>query len=50
MEYVSITKSNLHLLDVESGANGADRRSSRRQVAYEDAKFAPDGTLWVTVR
>lgn len=46
-EYVSITKSNLHLLDVERGGL-TPIGDHRRDVAYGGAQFAPDGTLWVT--
>jgi len=46
-EYVSVTKSNLHLLDV------ATRRMTpigdhSKAIAYGGAQFAPNGTLWVT--
>lgn len=47
LEYRSITKSNLHLLDVASGKLTAIGDHSR-PIAYGDAAFAPDGTLWVT--
>ncbi|HET7203249.1 MAG TPA: prolyl oligopeptidase family serine peptidase [Steroidobacteraceae bacterium] len=46
-EYVSITKSNLWLLDLESGAL-TPLGDHRKPVAYGSAQFAPDGTLWVT--
>ena len=46
-EYISITKSNLHLLDVASGRMTPIGDHSR-PVAYGGAQFAPDGTLWVT--
>ncbi|HET9693044.1 MAG TPA: prolyl oligopeptidase family serine peptidase [Steroidobacteraceae bacterium] len=47
MEYVSITKSNLWLLDLDSGALAAIG-DHRKPIAYGSAQFAPDGTLWVT--
>lgn len=47
LEYVSITKTNLHLLDLESGTL-RPIGDHRRQIAYGKARFAPDGTLWVT--
>lgn len=46
-EYVSITKSNLHLLDLASGKLTPIGDHSRT-IAYGQAEFAPDGTLWVT--
>ena len=46
-EYVSVTKSNLHLLDVASGRLTPIGDHSKA-VAYGGAQFAPDGTLWVT--
>ena len=46
-EYVSITKSNLHLLDVASGRMTPIGDHSK-PIAYGGALFAPDGTLWVT--
>jgi len=47
IEYISVTKSNLHLLDVASGRLTPIGDHSR-SIAYGDAQFAPDGTLWVT--
>jgi dipeptidyl aminopeptidase/acylaminoacyl peptidase len=47
MEYVSVTKSNLWLLDVASGAL-RPVGDHRKAIAYGGALFAPDGTLWVT--
>jgi dipeptidyl aminopeptidase/acylaminoacyl peptidase len=47
IEYLSVTKTNLHLLDVASGQLTAIGDHSR-PIAYGDAAFAPDGTLWVT--
>ncbi len=46
-EYVSVTKSNLHLLDVASGRLSPIGDHSKT-IAYGGAQFAPDGTLWVT--
>jgi len=47
LEYVSITKSNLYLLDVASGKL-TPLGDHRKRIAYGDAMFAPDGALWVT--
>jgi dipeptidyl aminopeptidase/acylaminoacyl peptidase len=46
-EYLSITKSNLHLLDLQSGRM-TPIGDHTRSVAYGGAQFAPDGTLWAT--
>ena len=46
-EYVSVTKSNLHLLDVASGRLTPIGDHSKA-IAYGGTQFAPDGTLWVT--
>ena len=46
-EYISITKSNLHLLDLQTGRMTPIGDHSR-DVAYGGAGFAPDGTLWAT--
>ena len=46
-EYISVTKSNLHLLDVASGRMTPIGDHSKA-IAYGGAQFAPDGTLWVT--
>jgi dipeptidyl aminopeptidase/acylaminoacyl peptidase len=46
-EYVSITKTNLHLLDLASGTL-TPIGDHKKAIAYGDAEFAPDGTLWVT--
>ena len=46
-EYLSITKSNLHLLDLQSGRM-TPIGDHARDVAYGGAQYAPDGTLWVT--
>ena len=47
IEYIQITKSNLHLLDLASGRLTAIGDHSQ-PIAYGDAEFAPDGTLWAT--
>ena len=47
IEYVSITKSNLFMLDLASGAM-TPLGDHRKTISYGDAEFAPDGTLWVT--
>jgi dipeptidyl aminopeptidase/acylaminoacyl peptidase len=47
IEYISITKSNLYLLDLVSGVL-RPIGDPRKEIAYLNAKFAPDGTLWVT--
>ena len=47
IEYVSITKSNLFMLDLASGAM-TPVGDHRQTISYGDAEFAPDGTLWVT--
>jgi dipeptidyl aminopeptidase/acylaminoacyl peptidase len=46
-EFVSITKSNLYLLDLASGKL-RPLGDHRKEIAYGYAQFAPDGTLWVT--
>jgi dipeptidyl aminopeptidase/acylaminoacyl peptidase len=45
-QYLSVTKSNLHLLDIESRRMTPIGDHSK-PVAYADAQFAPDGSLWV---
>jgi dipeptidyl aminopeptidase/acylaminoacyl peptidase len=47
LEYVAITKSNLWLLDLESGTM-QPIGDHARPVSYGNGRFAPDGTLWVT--
>ncbi|WP_420144229.1 S9 family peptidase [Sphingobium sp.] len=47
VEYQSITKSNLWLLDFASGKL-APLGDHRKAIAYGGADFAADGTLWVT--
>lgn len=46
-QYISVTKSNLHLLDLATGRMTPIGDHSR-DIAYGAAQFAPDGTLWVT--
>ena len=46
-QYLSATKSNLHLLDLASGRMTPIGDHSK-DVAFGSAQFAPDGTLWVT--
>jgi dipeptidyl aminopeptidase/acylaminoacyl peptidase len=46
-EYVSVTKSNLWLLELGTGAL-KPVGDHRKTIAYGEANFAPDGTLWVT--
>ncbi len=45
--YQSVTKSDLYLLDIASGALSPIGDHSKT-IAYGGALFAPDGTLWVT--
>lgn len=47
LEYVSITKTNLHLLDLASGKM-TPIGDHRKQIAYGAAEFDRDGTLWAT--
>jgi len=47
VEYLQITKSNLHMLDVVNGGL-TPIGDHTREIAYGGAQFAPDGTLWVT--
>jgi dipeptidyl aminopeptidase/acylaminoacyl peptidase len=47
IEYLQITKSNLHLVDLAGGAMTPIGDHSR-EIAYGGAEFASDGTLWVT--
>jgi dipeptidyl aminopeptidase/acylaminoacyl peptidase len=46
-EYVSVTKSNLHLIDLASGKM-TPIGDHAQAIAYGGAQFAPDGALWVT--
>ena len=46
-QYISVTKSNLYLLDLATGRMTPIGDHSR-DIAYGGAEFAPDGTLWVT--
>ncbi|HYJ51831.1 MAG TPA: prolyl oligopeptidase family serine peptidase [Allosphingosinicella sp.] len=45
--YISVTKSNLYLMDLANGAM-TPIGDHTRDIAYGGAGFAPDGTLWVT--
>jgi dipeptidyl aminopeptidase/acylaminoacyl peptidase len=47
IERISITKSNLWLLDLATNAL-TPIGDHRKTVAYEVARYAPDGSLWVT--
>jgi dipeptidyl aminopeptidase/acylaminoacyl peptidase len=47
LEYVSITKSNLYVLDLTSSAL-TPVGNHRKAISIGDARFANDGTLWVT--
>jgi dipeptidyl aminopeptidase/acylaminoacyl peptidase len=47
LNYLSITDSDPYLLDVATGRMTPIGDVSR-QIAYNEAEFAPDGTLWVT--
>jgi dipeptidyl aminopeptidase/acylaminoacyl peptidase len=47
LEYVSIAKSNLYVLDLNTGVLDPVG-DLNRNVVYGDAQFAPDGKLWVT--
>jgi dipeptidyl aminopeptidase/acylaminoacyl peptidase len=47
LEYVSITKSNLYMLDLASGRM-TPVGDHRKDIAWGGAEYAPDGTLWVT--
>jgi dipeptidyl aminopeptidase/acylaminoacyl peptidase len=46
LEYRSVTKSNLHLLDLASGRM-TPIGDHGKPISYADAQFAPDGSLWV---
>jgi dipeptidyl aminopeptidase/acylaminoacyl peptidase len=47
VNYISVTKTNLFLLDLASG-HMTPIGDQSRDIAYGAAAFAPDGTLWVT--
>ncbi len=47
VQYIQVTKSNLHALDLASGRMTPIGDHSL-PIAYGGARFAPDGTLWVT--
>lgn len=46
-EYISVQKSNLYNLDLATGAM-TPIGDHAKAIAYGDADYAPDGTLWVT--
>ncbi|HEX4848171.1 MAG TPA: prolyl oligopeptidase family serine peptidase, partial [Novosphingobium sp.] len=45
--YISVTKTNLYWLDLETGAM-TPIGDHKKAIAYGGGSFAPDGTLWVT--
>ena len=47
IQYISVTKSNLHLLDLATNKL-TPLGDHSKDVSYSGAEFAPDGTLWVT--
>jgi dipeptidyl aminopeptidase/acylaminoacyl peptidase len=47
VQYLQVTKSNLHLLDLASGRM-TPIGDHGKPISYGGAQFAPDGTLWVT--
>jgi len=47
VDYISVTKVNLFLLDLASGRMTPIGDQSR-DIAYGSSQFAPDGSLWVT--
>ncbi len=47
VQYISVTKSNLNLLDLATNTL-APLGDHAKDVSYGGAEFAPDGTLWVT--
>ncbi|WP_083811576.1 S9 family peptidase [Asticcacaulis biprosthecium] len=46
-EYLSVTKSNLYVLDIASGVM-TPIGDLKKDISYGGAEFAPDGKLWVT--
>jgi dipeptidyl aminopeptidase/acylaminoacyl peptidase len=46
-QYLSINKTDLFLMDVDSGAM-RPLGDHRKAIAYSDARFAKDGVLWAT--
>lgn len=46
-QYLSVNKTNLYLMTVATGRM-TPIGDPAQPIAYGDAKFAPDGTLWVT--
>jgi dipeptidyl aminopeptidase/acylaminoacyl peptidase len=47
VKYISVTRSNLYLVDLASGRMTPVGDQSR-DIAYGGGEFAPDGTLWIT--
>jgi dipeptidyl aminopeptidase/acylaminoacyl peptidase len=47
IEYISVTKSNLYMLDLASGQL-TPVGDHKRDIAWGGAEYAPDGTLWAT--
>ena len=47
IEYISITKSNPYLLDL-AGGRLTPIGDHKKDIAYGNVAFAPDGTLWAT--
>jgi dipeptidyl aminopeptidase/acylaminoacyl peptidase len=47
IKYISVTKSNLYLVDIASGRMTPIGDPSRA-IAWRGGEFAPDGTLWIT--
>jgi dipeptidyl aminopeptidase/acylaminoacyl peptidase len=47
VNYVSVNKSDLFLIDIATGRM-TPIGNQQAQIAYGGARFAPDGTLWVT--
>jgi dipeptidyl aminopeptidase/acylaminoacyl peptidase len=47
LQYISVNKTNPYLLDLASGAMTPIGDHSK-PIAYGEAEYAPDGTLWVT--
>ncbi|MEA3047951.1 MAG: hypothetical protein QOJ53_2283 [Sphingomonadales bacterium] len=47
INYISVTRSNLYILDLASGAMTSIGEPDR-DISYGGAAFAPDGTLWAS--
>lgn len=45
--YISVTKTNLYWLDIETGAM-TPIGDHKKAISYGGGRFAPDGSLWVT--